>query len=128
MDPAVRLVEPLTDPMALLDLWEGASLAILVDAALSGAAPGTVRRIEAGALEALRSERPTSSHALSVREAYELGRSLGRLPRRLVVYAIEASDLRPGEQLSPEVEAAVDATARRIAGELARDGPGAPPR
>ena len=36
------------EPLALLDLWEGARAAVLVDAARSGAPAGTVRRFDAG--------------------------------------------------------------------------------
>jgi hypothetical protein len=51
-------------------------------------------------------------------EAVELGRVLGRLPVRLVLYAVEAGDVGYGEGLSPAVAAAADRVVDEIAGEL----------
>ena len=48
-----------------------------------------------------------STHALGVAEAIELGRALGRLPRRLLVFGIEGGSFDAGAGLSPEVERAV---------------------
>ena len=104
------------DCASLLDTWAGATHVVIVDAAVSGATPGTVRRFDARAeplpARALRS----STHGFGVPEAIELARSLGRLPDRLEVYAVEAGDLGAGPGLSPAVEAAVAALARELAG------------
>jgi hydrogenase maturation protease len=101
----VREVEG--DATALMDAWSGAEHVVVVDAAQSEAAPGTVRRFDAGAaalpVRALRS----STHAFGVSDAVELARALGRLPDRLEVYAIEGASFTAGERLSPAVERAV---------------------
>ena len=39
-------IGPLTDPLDLLGAWDGADLAIVVDAVRSGAAPGTLRVVD----------------------------------------------------------------------------------
>ncbi len=101
----VREVEG--DATALMDAWSGAEHVVVVDAAESGAAPGTIRRFDAGAdalpVRALRS----STHAFGVSDAIELARALGRLPDQLDVYAVEGASFRAGERLSPAVERAV---------------------
>lgn len=97
------------DPARLLDLWEGARHAVVVDACVSGAAPGTIHRGDAG-----RPAQPASTHGIGVADAIALARSLGRLPPRLDVYAIEGADFGHGDRLTPAVAAAVDA----LAGEL----------
>ncbi len=96
------------DASALVDAWSGAGHAVVVDAAESGASPGTVRRFDAcsGPLP-VRSLR-SSTHAFGVADAVELARALGRLPGRLDVYAIEGASFTAGGSLSPEVERAVD--------------------
>lgn len=114
----VELVERVGDPSTLLDLWDGAGLAVVVDAMRSGARPGTVRRLDGRELASAPGERATSSHGFSVRDAYRLGDALGRLPRRLVAYLIEAGNVGAGETLSPEVAVAVGRTARSIAAEV----------
>ena len=97
----------------LVDLWAAHGEVIVVDAASSGAVAGTVSRFDAAAgpvpIRGVRS----STHAFGVHEAIELARSLGRLPARLEVYAIEGADFSPGAGLTPAVE--------RAAAELAAD-------
>ncbi|MGZ6682282.1 MAG: hydrogenase maturation protease [Solirubrobacteraceae bacterium] len=108
----VREVEG--DATVLVDAWSEAGHVVVVDAAQSGAAPGTVRRFDARSqplpVRSLRS----STHAFGVSDAVELGRSLDRLPGRLEVYAIEGASFVAGDRLSPSVERAVAA----LAGEL----------
>ena len=125
LDPSVRLVERVHEWTELLDLWDGAELAVVVDAMRSGGAVGSVVRLEGEELRRAALERAPSSHGLSVRDAYELGWALGRLPRRLVLYLIEATDMEPGAELSPEVERAVGQAAEAVVAELSA-GPGDP--
>jgi hydrogenase maturation protease len=101
----VREVEG--DASALVDAWAAADRVVVVDAAASGAPPGTVTRFDA-AFEPLpaRSVR-SSTHAFGVPDAIELSRALGRLPERLDVYAIEGASFVAGDRLSPAVEQAV---------------------
>ena len=116
--PDVKLVDRVPDPTALLDVWDGVRLAVVVDAMCSGRPAGTVLRLEADGLARAVTERPTSSHGFSVRDAFELGLALGRLPERLVVYLVEADDLAPGTGLSAGTAAGVEEAARRLAEEL----------
>ena len=102
---------------ALLERWAGAEQAIVVDAVSSGAAPGTIHRLDATErVIATRSSGapPTPS---GVAEAVELARALDRLPRRLLVLGIEGKRFGAGAGLSPEVEQAVD----RLVAELRAD-------
>lgn len=96
------------DGTGLVDAWADTEHVVIVDAAASGAQPGTIRRFDAhaGPLPArlLRS----STHAFGLPEAIELARALGRLPARLEVYAIEGGDFTAGDRLTPPVEHAVD--------------------
>ncbi|MFJ9535946.1 hydrogenase maturation protease [Streptomyces sp. NPDC101225] len=113
------------DPGRLIGLWEDADLAVVVDAAHAHpGTPGRVHRLELdGGLLAQSST--TSSHGLGLGEAVELARALGRLPRRLVVYAVEGADSSLGTGLSPAVAAAVEPLARAVEREIARHRPAA---
>jgi hydrogenase maturation protease len=105
------------EPSRLIDAWQGAATAVVADAARSGAVPGTVMRFDAteGPLPPFVSA--TSTHALGLGDAIELARALGRLPSRLIVYAIEGARFGAGDALTPGVAAAVETTAEAALGE-----------
>jgi hydrogenase maturation protease len=104
----VRVVIQDGDFVSLLDQWDGADGVILIDAMMSGAAPGTIHRYDAhhGPLPAVFSR--VSTHTFAIGDAIELARVLRRLPARLVVFGIEGYDFTVGEGLSPAVDTAVD--------------------
>jgi hydrogenase maturation protease len=96
------------EPTRLIDAWEGADAALLVDAVSSGAKPGTVHRFDATA-EALPSrEFRSSTHALGIGETIELARAIGKLPPRVVVFGIEGEVFGSGTELSGPAEEGVE--------------------
>ena len=98
----------------IMEAWSGAESVVLVDAVVTGARPGTVHAWDAARLNA-RSISPASSHGLGVGEAIELGRALGRLPRKTKIYGIEGARFAAEAAVSPEVEGAAAEVARQIA-------------
>ena len=115
--PQTSFKESIDDAMVLLEAWAAATNVILIDAVASGAAPGTIYR-----LDPLMQPLPTgvvfsSTHVLSVAEAIELARALHQLPSRLIVYGIEGRNFAAGVGLTQEVEQAV----RRVADQVKRD-------
>ena len=108
----VREVEG--EATALMDAWSGDDRVVVVDAAQSGAAPGTVRRFDARTSPLPARFLRSSTHAFGVADAIELARSLGRLPAVLEVYAIEGATFVAGDRLTPPVERA----AQELAAEL----------
>jgi hydrogenase maturation protease len=96
------------EPLQLLDAWEQADLALLVDAVSSGAEPGTVHRLDATAEAIPARIFRGSTHAFGVAEVVELGRALGRLPRRLLVYGVEGRAFAAGDELTPAVAEVVE--------------------
>lgn len=114
-DPPYHVVEGCDDTLSLLNAWDGAQLAIVVDAAVTGAAPGTVHRLDDATAPAVKNLARCSSHGLGLAEALQLGRVLGRLPARLVVFAIEAKTFDIGAAPSAEVAATVPALVHAIA-------------
>lgn len=117
----VRAVEHGGDPSGLLDAWDGETEVILVDAVSAGAAPGTIHRLDARATPLPPRLFRGSTHHLSVAEAVELGRCLGRLPQHLELYGIEGHRFEAGRGLTPHVRRAAD----EVAAELERRLPNA---
>jgi hydrogenase maturation protease len=104
---SVTVLEQSGDGAALMEYWRGAEAVIIIDAAMSGAAPGTIRRFDASAQPIPKDAFRCSTHAFGVAEAIELSRALTQLPRSLIVYGIEGKNFAVGVGLSPEVEKAV---------------------
>jgi hydrogenase maturation protease len=98
----------------ILELMEGAPVVILVDAARSGLAPGTIHRLDVSAGPIACQTFPRSSHAIGAIEALELARAVGVLPDSVIVYGVEADGTEPGQPLSPPVAEAVDEVVERI--------------
>jgi hydrogenase maturation protease len=120
LPPTVRVVELDGEPARLVDAWADADLAVAVDAGRSDAPAGTVRRIEVTDGGPLPATRPASSHAYSLGDAVKLGRALGRVPARFVLYAVEGLDFSDGPGLSEPVARAVpDVVARVVEDALA---------
>lgn len=122
--PGLRLVTYDGDITGLVDLWEGEATVVVVDALRSHALPGSIVRVEVGPDRPLPVGTASSTHGLSLAHAVGLGQTLGRMPRRLIVFGIEAAQFVLGADLSPELRRAVAAAAAQIAGEA--DGPAAP--
>jgi hydrogenase maturation protease len=114
----VTILEHAGDGPSLIELWRDARHVILVDAANGGAGVGEIRRFDAGRQPLPAGLFHCSSHALGPVEAIELARVLGRLPERIVVYAIAGRVFDPGGGPCPEVEAAVREVVRRVLAEL----------
>jgi hydrogenase maturation protease len=123
----VALQEHQGEPTALLDRWDGAALAVVVDATRGGGAAGRVRTFDATDTPLPVEMAGKSTHAFGLAEAIELARSLGRLPGRLVVVGIEGRSFEAGSAPSPAVSAAIDAAATVVLDQLAAATPGRPP-
>jgi hydrogenase maturation protease len=96
------------EPSRLIDLWSGADVAIVVDAA-----PGRPGRVsETDSVDGAPPR--TSSHALGVGVATRLGQALDRMPATLRIYVIEGADFGFGPGLCPPVARAVTEVADRI--------------
>jgi hydrogenase maturation protease len=119
--PGVDVVECEQEPTRLLDAWEGAELAIVVDACASGSPAGTVHRFDLAAASLPARVFRSSTHAFGVGDAVELARALGRLPARLVVFGVEGEAFASGTGLSPAAARAADEVAAAIVAELERE-------
>jgi hydrogenase maturation protease len=114
----VEIVEQDGEATALLAKLDGASAAYLIDACVSNAPPGTVHRVDANHAPLPQASSDLSTHGFGLAAAIELGRTLGGLPPRTIVYAIEAESFTAGAPLSQPVAAATVIVADRIRSEI----------
>jgi hydrogenase maturation protease len=104
----------------ILDVLDGQGTFILVDAALSGHAPGTIHRLDwpSDSLETLRLG---STHHVRPAEALQLAATLGLLPPLVIAFGIEAERFDAEKGLSDAVASAVAQLVGRILQEGGRE-------
>ncbi len=105
--------------------WDTDRAVVIVDAMVSGRAPGTVTVLDgtpfcgadepdgtAGSATGL--DQPLSSHGVGLAEAIALARAIGRLPGSLSIIGIEGRSFEPGDPVSEPVAAAAPVAAEHI--------------
>ena len=106
------------DALSLIERWGPDDDVILIDAVVSGASPGRVcvwdSALPGAELPTAAAGSAVSSHGFDIAKAIELARALGKLPRRLRIFGIEAAHFDRGANMSPEVESAIDRVVEEI--------------
>jgi hydrogenase maturation protease len=118
--PDVLVGGPLCDPLDVLGMWDGADLAVIIDAVSSGAPPGTVHLVELDPAlsrppgDDQRSVGPNSTHGIGLVGVYRLARAIGRAPAKVVVVGIEGLDFGQGVGLNAAVQEGVTHATRHV--------------
>ena len=116
-DPALVEIAALDRPgPRLIEHMRGASTVILVDAVKSGAAAGTLHRLEGRDLNRAMVHR-TSTHGFGLEETLQLAERLGELPPHLLLMGIEVAAAPPSREY---IEALVEAVRGEVGQALAR--------
>lgn len=114
----IEIFEDSGECAGLLDRFENAGAVFLIDAALSGAPPGSVRRFDVGASALPSSIATLSTHGFDLAGTIELARALKRLPLQCVLYTVELADCRAGAALSAFVEQSIPEVITRLCAEI----------
>lgn len=104
----IEVLEESGQAIRLIEAWRDAELVVVCDAVSAEAGPGTVYHFDVTELPIPGSFFSCSTHAFTLADAIEMGRVLGQLPPKIIVYGIEGANFTPGEGLSPEVEDAAE--------------------
>lgn len=115
---SIRVV-PLTTPWDLLEHLLQERRIIVLDACCTGAAPGTVFRINGLQLDHLPGDR-FSTHGGSVAEIIKLATALGRRPQALVILAVEITSANPTSEISERGHLAITELERQVRRELSQ--------
>lgn len=116
--PGVKIIQRAGDGLALIEDWDGCDTAVLIDAAAPAGQPGRIHRFDLTQEDLPAACSRASTHAFGLNEAVRLARALGRLPARVIVYAVEGLNFAPGAPLTPQAAAAVPDLVARLAVEL----------
>jgi hydrogenase maturation protease len=108
--PDVDVAEDYWGGLRLMERLIGYDRAIIVDAIVTGAPPGTIHRLTP---DDLPTQHSASAHDVNLPTALEFGRQAGaRLPQTsdILLVAVEAADILSfGQRCTPAVEAAIPA-------------------
>ncbi len=106
------------DGAKLMDMWNGRSNVILIDAVSFGKEPGTVHVFNANKIQFPKETALYSSHMFSVAEAVETSRVLNKLPENITIYGIEGKSYKMGKNVSDEVKKSVEKVVSDIQKEI----------
>ncbi|HPP83063.1 MAG TPA: hydrogenase maturation protease [Rubrivivax sp.] len=118
--PPARLRDGGTIGLALLPEIEDARGLIAVDAAMFGAAPGTVRVFEGEAMDRQLGGTKRSAHEVALADLVAAAALGGRLPERRALVAVEPRSTALGLEPSAAVAAAIPRLCDAVDGLLAR--------
>jgi len=109
------------DGAELMSAWHGFESVYIFDAVMSHGEPGRVHRLDANEQSIPSDFFKYSSHAFSVAEAIEMGKVIGTLPKRVIVYGVEGSAFGHGEPISDAVQKGIALAVSRVLAELLGD-------
>ncbi len=113
-DDGVEVLEHDGDPLDLLPIWTGRTLAIVIDALNLRQTAGTIYEFDPDADLPPNRESIVSTHGHSLWDAWELAILLSQRPDRAVIVAVAGRLFGQGADLSTEVEAAIDGVVERV--------------
>lgn len=115
-DDGVVLVDGGTAGMDVAFKMRGAGKVVIVDAARTGAEPGTIYEVPGEELEDLPPLDGMHSHAFRWDHALSFGRWLlkDEYPDDITVFLIEAANTDFGQELTPAVAASMEVVAARV--------------
>jgi hydrogenase maturation protease len=99
----LRVIELNGEGASLMEAWRDSDRVVVIDAASSGGVPGTLYRFDVSTEKVPGHLFMYSSHSFGLVQAIEMAREVHRLPRIMVVYAIEGERFEHGAGLSRSV-------------------------
>lgn len=118
---AVRVIDGGTCGMELLDALAGARHLIIVDAVKSGQAPGTIVRLAGDAVPVFFTTK-LSPHQVGLSDVLAALAVMEESPGETVIIGVEPASLELALELSPTVDAVMEALIATVVAELERVG------
>jgi hydrogenase maturation protease len=105
--PHVEFIDAGTGGMAILHLIANRKKAVIVDCALMGQAPGTIRRFTPDDIKSVKQVSHFSLHDVDILKVLELSKQLDECPPDVIIFGIEPARVEQGDTLSPELAAQI---------------------
>lgn len=121
LPPYVDVIDGGTDGLGLIPVLERYRRAIIVDAVLWGAPPGTIRRFTWQEVRLAQGEQPLSLHQSGLAQALALAEALHCLPDEVVFYGVQPQNRAWDQPLSQAVASALPALLEAVLHEVRSD-------
>jgi len=105
--PDVEFIDSGTGGMNVLHLIANRKKAIIVDCALMGQSPGTIRRFTPDDVKSVKQVSHFSLHDVDILKVLELSKQLEECPPEVIIFGIEPTKVEQGDTLSPELAAQI---------------------
>jgi hydrogenase maturation protease len=117
-DPRIEVRLSDRSGMELINDWKDYGSVYVIDAVISGQAPGRMSRFTVPPQELPATLFCASTHAFNLADVVRLAGTLDALPRKLIIYGVEIQDIGHGQGLTPAVRKGAETVLRRVAEEL----------
>lgn len=116
--PDVEFIDAGTGGMNVLHLIANRTKAVIIDCALMGQAPGTIRRFTPDDVKSVKQIGHFSLHDVDILKVLEISRQLDECPSQVVIFGIEPAKIEQGDTLSPILAARMDEYAQAVISKL----------
>ena len=116
--PNVEFIDAGSGGMKLLHIISGRKKAIIVDCALMGTEPGTIKRFVPEDVQSVKKLSHYSLHEVDVLKIIEMSGKLGQSPDEVVIFGIEPQRIEPGRKLGETLSQRLPEYAATIEKEL----------
>lgn len=116
--PHAEFIEVGTKGMSLFHSLAKQKKAILIDCALMGTEPGTIRRFAPGQVRTVKQLVHQSLHEGDVMRIIEMAGQLGQSPDEIIIFGIEPESVELGRGLSDSLSSRVEQYVSQIGKEL----------
>ena len=121
--PEADFVDAGTGGIALIHQLEGYKKAILIDCALMGLAPGTIKRFTPADVTSIKQLAHLSLHEADIITVLELARNVGHCPEEIIFFGIEPIAIKQHIGLTKKIQSLLPNYIQKIKTELNSNNP-----
>lgn len=114
----IRFHDGGTGGMNLLHVLAGRKKAILIDCALMGTQPGTIRRFTPDQVQTVKKLAHLSLHEVDILKVIQLARQLGECPDQIIFFGIEPQEITQRMDLSDILKSGLNRCLQTILSEI----------
>jgi hydrogenase maturation protease len=116
--PGIEFIDAGSGGMSLLHIISGRKKAVIIDCAVMGAEPGTIKRFTPEQTKSVKQLSHYSLHEADVLQIIEMSRRLGECPETIVILGIEPGSVEHGRELSDALSGRLSEYIKTIEKEL----------